>query len=71
MNSLGFTRSDIVEIALPENCALMDSDGRTIALQRIGDGKALFLAEDIPSKGYKAYSLVEGACLSERTKGCV
>lgn len=65
MNSLGFTRSDIVEIALPENCALMGSDGRAIALQRIGDGKALFLAEDIPSKGYKAYSLVEGACLSE------
>lgn len=59
MNQLGFARSDIVTADIPENCGLADSDGNEVPLQRTDDGKAVFYAKDIPSKGYKTYSLIE------------
>jgi len=59
-NQLGFDRSDIVMVYLPEeykNGKLTDMDGKPVILQQTDEGNAIFYAENIPAKGYKAYRL--------------
>lgn len=65
-NQLGYIRSDIAEVELPEDCkdaAIYDGNGKRLLSQRIktdeGPNKIIFYAEDIPAKGYKAYKLVQ------------
>ncbi|HPT79353.1 MAG TPA: alpha-mannosidase [Candidatus Atribacteria bacterium] len=59
-NQLGFTRSDIVEFTVPEgfdSITVYDADGSRLPVQLVGGGKAVFVARDVPSKGYKAYRI--------------
>lgn len=59
-NQLGFDRSDIVTVSLPEeykNGKLIDMGGNPVVLQWTDEGNAVFYAENIPAKGYKAYQL--------------
>jgi alpha-mannosidase len=66
-NSLSWERKDIVEVDLPEgdltNYAVYDDDGKEVPSQLISSdtykNKILFMADGIPSYGYKVYSLVE------------
>jgi alpha-mannosidase len=67
MNQLGFERSDIVTVDIPEYCLLEDQDGNNVPLQRTDDRKAIFYAENIPAKGYKTYSLKNVSCRPEPT----
>jgi alpha-mannosidase len=72
-NPLTWERTDAVEMdldfaAIPANMQLIDSQGRHIPIQKIGDrvvqGKRLvtvaFVAESVPSLGYKTYWLQSG-----------
>lgn len=58
-NTLGFARTDVVETAVPsgEPFVLLDSDGTELPYQTTYDGKLLFLAKDVPAKGYKAFAV--------------
>jgi alpha-mannosidase len=70
-NQLGFERSDIVEIELPDEYSgeysgieIIGDDGRVLPSQLIpGTGtstdfrKMIFFAENVPSKGYKAFKI--------------
>jgi alpha-mannosidase len=66
-NSLSWERKDIVEVDLPEgdltNYAVYNNDGKEVPSQLISSdtykNKILFMADGIPSYGYKVYSLVE------------
>ncbi len=61
-NPLSFERNDIASFVVPEgikNPGLVDENGRTIVCQRVEDNKVIFLAENVPSLGYKAYEIVE------------
>ncbi len=61
-NQLGFTRSELVEIDNAdnfENPVVTASDGTVSNAQKVGD-KLLFYAENVPSKGYKTYTVAEG-----------
>ena len=53
-NTLGFARDDIAALDCPEDITLLDENG-PLPCQRGHDGKLLFLAKDIPAKGYKRY----------------
>lgn len=56
-NPLSWSRSDIVEVPLDElrGLQMYDEQGRLVPLQMIEDGRAIFIAEDVPSVGYKEY----------------
>lgn len=58
-NPLGFARGGLVSVALPQGWrAARVFDGETpLVSQPDGDGKLLFFAEDVPSKGYKTFTL--------------
>lgn len=63
-NQLSFERSDIVSFDLPEGCEhmeLADSQGKTVNSQIIEEQnhsrKIIFFAENVPSKGYKTYTI--------------
>ena len=61
-NTLSTERNDMVIFDIPEGMAnpcVMDNDGELIPCQVVHDGKAIFFAKGIPSKGYKTYSIVE------------
>ena len=62
-NSLSWRRTDIVEIEIynncPENPVAKDSEGNVYPTQII-DNKIIFVANDIPSFGYKVYYIQEG-----------
>jgi alpha-mannosidase len=66
-NSLSWDRNDVVELQLPEgdmtSYAVFDNAGKEIPSQLINDdtykNKIVFVAEDIPSYGYKVYYLKE------------
>lgn len=58
-NQLSFERSDIVEIDLQDsfgNIEIFDGD-KLLESQIINEGKVIFYAENIPSKGYKAFTI--------------
>ncbi|MFH2068408.1 MAG: glycoside hydrolase family 38 C-terminal domain-containing protein [Candidatus Omnitrophota bacterium] len=66
-NSLGWKRSGVVEFELPEGTAgkelhVIDGKGKQMPVQAAGKKSALFLAESIPSFGYKTYWLKIGSC---------
>jgi alpha-mannosidase len=58
-NQLSFGRSDIVSFKLPENwIGVSVYDGETLLeSQETYDGNIIFYASEVPSKGYKAFSL--------------
>ena len=64
-NPLSWVRKDIVQLELPEgdlnNYAVYSSDGKEIPSQMVNEdiykNKILFIAEDVPSYGYKVYYL--------------
>ena len=62
-NTLGFTRTDIAACLKPDTdeFVLLDSDGAELPYQISFDGKLLFLAKDVPAKGYKAFRIRKGA----------
>lgn len=63
-NTLGFTRDEVVEAALPREAdfVLRDSStGEALPWQRTYDGKLVFTAKNVPSKGYCAVSIEAGA----------
>lgn len=61
-NTLGFTRTDMVLTDVPQYDAFVicDADGAEVPYQITFDGKLLFLAKDVPAKGYKAFSVCAG-----------
>lgn len=63
-NQLGFERSDIVQLELPDgfdNACIYDGDGNKVLSQLVNiDGnsrKIVFFAQHIPAKGYKAFRI--------------
>ncbi|HSD64979.1 MAG TPA: glycoside hydrolase family 38 C-terminal domain-containing protein, partial [Ignavibacteriaceae bacterium] len=66
-NSLSWNRNDVVELKMPEgdltNYAVYDKNSNEIPSQLINDdtykNKIVFIAEDVPSYGYKVYYLKE------------
>ena len=56
-NPLSWSRSDIIEVPLDElrGLEIYDEQGRLVPSQMIEDGKAIFIAEDVPPVGYKEY----------------
>jgi len=58
-NQLGFTRSDIVTLELPQGwqCAEVFDGEKSLAVQKIKANTILFFAEGVPSKGYKVFTL--------------
>lgn len=66
-NQLSFERSDIVEFELPEgwsNVLVYDGE-KLITSQKIGSNKIIFFAENVPSKGYKVYTLKKAENFSQ------
>jgi len=66
-NPLGFECSDIVSFDVPSQIAnpcIFETGGdgseKEICCQRIDAGKAVFVAPDVPAKGYKTFMLREG-----------
>ncbi|WBW97283.1 alpha-mannosidase [Oceanirhabdus sp. W0125-5] len=62
-NQLSFIRSDIVIFDIPEgmdNLKVKDEQGNVYPVQPIENNKGLFYAENVPSKGYKSFSIFEG-----------
>ena len=61
-NTLGFARTDTVMLAWPDmgSFVLTDRDGAALPYQRTFDGRLLFLAKDVPAKGYKAFYIRPG-----------
>ncbi|MDJ0659259.1 MAG: alpha-mannosidase [Crocosphaera sp.] len=58
-NSLNWQRSEIVEIDnIDDNYEIYDLEGNQLITQVSHDNKLLFLAEDIPSIGYRIFWLV-------------
>jgi len=64
LNQLGFERSDIVEIEIPEawfgiEIEITDSQGKIFPVQRKDGNSLLFFAEKVPPKGYKTFTVRE------------
>lgn len=63
-NPLNFVRTDVVTLILPAGgggwLVKDNSSGRPAACQKWPDGTLLFVAADVPSCGYKTYSLEPG-----------
>ncbi|AKG23581.1 alpha-mannosidase [Calothrix sp. 336/3] len=60
-NSLNWQRSQVVTVSLPtesKNCSICDAQGNPVVSQLGENSTLLFLAEDIPSVGYRLYWLV-------------
>lgn len=61
-NQTGFVRSDMAEFTLPQGYASVvveDMEGSQMPLQISGD-RVLFLAQDVPPKGYKTFRIKPG-----------
>lgn len=56
LNTLSYKRSPIVIID-EEISGLIDSDGSIIPCQKTYDNKTVFIAKNVPSKGYKAFKI--------------
>ncbi len=58
-NQLSFARSDVVSFRLPDgwqNARVFDGQ-KELNSQPVGNGELLFFAEDVPAKGYKAFTI--------------
>ncbi|OPJ61191.1 alpha-mannosidase [Clostridium oryzae] len=60
-NQLGYDRDDIVIVALPDDWkgAKIFDNGRELPVQITAKGEIIFFAENVPSKGYKAFEICE------------
>ncbi|MDR0530685.1 MAG: glycosyl hydrolase-related protein [Oscillospiraceae bacterium] len=54
-NTLGFARTEIAALDSPEEITLKSDEG-ILPSQRSYDGQLLFLAKDIPAKGYRRFA---------------
>ncbi len=62
-NSVGWERDDIVSIALPESTftfPIVKDEQENICPVQILNGKLLFIAQKVPSLGYKVFYITEG-----------
>ena len=61
-NTLGKVRNDVVITDMPEkeSFIIVDADGNEMKWQKTYDGKLCFLAENVPAKGYKVFSIKDG-----------
>lgn len=68
-NTLGTERTDVVITDMPEKAdfAILDSNGEALTWQKTFDGKLAFLAKNVPSKGYKAFTIADGASADEKS----
>lgn len=66
-NQLSFTRSSIVELALPQDwaSAKVFDNGKELAVQPVQNGSIIFYAEDVPAKGYRVFELRKSDCAAE------
>ena len=58
-NQLGFERKDIAEFEIPEGwqgAQVYDGDV-LLPSQKVGEGKIVFIADSVPAKGYKSYTI--------------
>ncbi len=62
-NTLGFDRSDVVELGSVDASALEDEQGNLYPVQKTEDGAVAYL-NHLPSKGYKTFRLAEGKQVS-------
>jgi len=65
-NQLSFDREDIVEIEIPKgmgNIRVLDGN-KELPSQITSDDKFVFLAKDVPAKGYKSFTIQEIECES-------
>lgn len=70
-NQLGFRRSDIVTVELPQgwqSAEILDG-GRPVTVQKAGEHSVLFYAENVPPKGYKTFTVREAAVPSAPEAG--
>jgi alpha-mannosidase len=68
-NPLSWSRNDVVEVPLSElgnDVEIHDERGQIVPSQRIEDDKVAFIAEDVPSIGYKEYR-VTNKCLESNS----
>ncbi len=58
-NTLGTERDDVVITDMPDknNFVIVDGDGKQMKYQKTFDGKLCFVAENIPAKGYKVFTV--------------
>lgn len=61
-NTLGFTRTSVAVTGIPVegDFHITDVYGKTVPSQISHCGKLVFLAEDVPAKGYKTFRIVRG-----------
>lgn len=62
-NSLGYDRDDIVTLTLNDGqniSHIIDSNGEKYAIQYTSGNTIIFFAKNIPSMGYKVFTLVDG-----------
>lgn len=59
-NTLGFERTDVVFCDIADGLCVCDTDGTALPQQKTYDGKTVFLAKNVPAKGYKTFALKEG-----------
>lgn len=64
-NPLAWKRTDLVHLpaaGLGADFQLVDAaTGKVVARQKMPDGKVVFIAEDVPSTGYKTFSIERGS----------
>ena len=66
-NTLGFTRGGVVKLDCDRDVTIYDGD-KALPTQRAYDGKLIFLAPEIPSKGWKTFRIGEVADLEKAVK---
>ncbi len=62
-NTLGFARDDVVITDMPARAdfAIVDEQGNACAWQKTYDGRLAFFAKNVPSKGFKAFRIIDGS----------
>lgn len=63
-NTLSYNRDDVTELDIAEGMnirGILDQEGNPMDVQLVEDGrKLLFFANQVPSKGFRAYSITDG-----------
>jgi alpha-mannosidase len=67
-NSLGFTRTDIAELEIEEGGAAILDGEELLPSQVTAEGKLIFIAKDIPAKGYKTFKIIPNNAVPAPTK---
>ena len=74
-NPLNWMRSDIVTVTPPRGLAFSNvvdnATGRSMPCQKLADGNVVFLAEMVPSVGYKTFSVIRQEAEPEAAGGGV